>query len=159
MIKQVLIKYEVWTKNTLAMLLLVACLCSACKKENETSSFSPVINFLSISPDTVVEFQDSVIIKLRYEDQDGDIGFDNPDEPVIWVKDARLSQEDFFHIPPLTPNEENLSIQGELYIRLKPLFLFGNGNSEQVTFSIKLRDRSNNWSETIQTSPIVIIKE
>jgi len=137
---------------------LFAFLMSSCKKD-EPEKFPPFINFLSISPDTVVQFQDSVIIKIRYEDQDGDIGFDNPDEPVIWVKDSRLPEADLFHLPPLTPDEQNLSIQGDLYIRLKPPFLFGNGNIEQVTFSIKLRDRSDNWSETIQTTPIAIIRE
>jgi hypothetical protein len=149
--------------DSLFLIVLMLCLIitftvTSCKKD-EPEKFPPVINFLSISPDTVVQFQDSVIILIRYEDQDGDIGFDNPDEPVIWVKDSRLPEADLFHLPPLTPDKQNLSIQGELYIRLKPPFLFGNGNIEQVTFSIKLRDRSNNWSETIQTTPIAIIRE
>jgi hypothetical protein len=156
MIKTRSLKY--YFSKALVICCLFAFLMTSCKKD-EPEKFPPVINFLSISPDTVVQFQDSVIILIRYEDQDGDIGFDNPDEPVIWVKDSRLPEADLFHLPPLTPDKQNLSIQGELYIRLKPPFLFGNGNIEQVTFSIKLRDRSDNWSETIQTTPIAIIRE
>jgi hypothetical protein len=138
---------------------MFALLLSGCKKDESNSASAPVINFISISPDTVIQFQDSVIIKIRYEDQDGDIGFDDPDEPVVWVKDDRLQQADLFHLPPLTPEMQNLSIQGEFYIRLKPPFLFGNGSSEQTSFSIKMRDRANNWSQNIQTTPIVIIRE
>lgn len=142
-----------------SLFIMLITMISSCKKEETAAGTAPVINFISITPDTVVQFRDSVIIRIRYEDQDGDIGFEDPDEPAIWVQDARLQQADLFHVQPLTPDLQNLSIQGELFIRMKPTFLFGNGNQEQTTFSIKLRDRANNWSQTIQTTPILIIRE
>lgn len=139
--------------------VMLSALLFSCKKDDQQGGTAPVINFISITPDTAVQFRDSVIIRIRYEDTDGDIGFEDPDEPAIWVQDARLQQADLFHVQPLTPDLQNLSIQGELFIRMKPPFLFGNGNQEQTSFSIKLRDRANNWSQTIQTTPILIIRE
>jgi len=63
------------------LLAVLALSFDACKKEeNLPPAAAPVIAVLSISPDTLVQFQDSVIIELQYEDQNGDLGSDNPDQ-------------------------------------------------------------------------------
>jgi len=74
------------------------------------------------------------------------------------VKDARLSDYDWYHVPPLTPDLQELQIEGTLSVELNPLFLLGNGDEESTEFSIQLKDRADNWSNQIVT-PTVIIRD
>ncbi len=137
---------------TLLFLLLI--LLSACKKDEEPKI--PVIKLIDITPLSLVQFDESVYITIRYSDIDGDLGYEDPDEYAIQVKDNRLVNPDWYHISPLAPIESNVAIEGELTIKINSLFLLGNGSQELTSFTIKMVDRAGNWSEEITTPQVTI---
>ena len=135
-------------------LFLFACIIIlGCKKDNVNTA--PYIEFLSITPDSVTQFTDQVTINLRFEDTQGNLGHSNPDSLTMYVKDSRLSQADYFHLPPFTP-DTSLNINGQLQINVGSPYLFGNGGVEYVKYNIKVRDYSGLWSNEIITSEISI---
>jgi hypothetical protein len=135
-------------------------LASACKKEETLpAQAAPVIGILSITPDTLVQYQDSVVIKIQYEDPNGDLGSIDPDKHDLEIKDSRLQFADTYHVKPLSPEGYSLFIRGTLSVTLPSMFLLGNGNLEQVTFSIRMRDRAGQWSSEVDSDPIFIKRE
>jgi len=148
-------KLNVFIAASLAVSLLHACK----KGEEEIASQAPIISVLSVSADTIVQYRDSVIIKLQYQDKNGDIGSLDPDVNDLEVKDSRLNAPDFYHVKPLSPDGTVLFIKGKLRIKLNQLFLLGTGNSEIVQFTLKLTDRAGNSSKELKTDPVVIIRE
>jgi len=125
----------------------------SCKKKEENTP--PFIQFLSISPINVTQFVDPVTIKIHYEDTEGDLGHPNPDSLTMYIHDSRLSDADSFHISPLTPGM-NLSIKGDIDIDIGSPFLLGNGGSEYIKYTIKVRDNYGLWSNEIVTDEIEI---
>lgn len=137
--------------------LILIIVLHSCKKDTEEGDRVPTIEFVSISESTVVSFENEVSLSLSYADNNGDIGYTDPDEPSLRVKDARLSESDWYHVPPLTPNSQELSISGTFSVQLNTLFLLGNAQQEITNFSIQLQDREGNWSNTIVTPDILIV--
>lgn len=127
----------------------------ACKKDKKLPP-EPVIELVSVTPEIVEQFKDSVEVLIKYKDNNGDIGDVSPDVYSLQVKDSRLANPDWYHIPPLAPTDVELKIEGQLKVKLNTLFLLGNGNQEFSTLTIKLKDRAGNWSNEINTSPIAI---
>lgn len=138
------------------ILPFIVLLATSCKKEEELNPV-PQIEFVSISETTVEQFENNIAITISYADENGDIGYQDPDTYSLRVKDARLSEFDWYHIPPLTPNEEELNISGDFQLELNTLFLLGNASEESTSFSIQLKDREGNWSNTIQSPQILIV--
>lgn len=119
----------------------------------------PKIKFVSISADSLKSFSDSLVIKISYEDGDGDLGDFSADSLSIWVKDSRLIASDRYHLKPLAPTSAGkIFIKGELNIKLQNLFTIGMGMSEQTYFEVKIKDRNQNWSNTVITPTILIMK-
>ena len=134
---------------------------TSCKKDDgSTTSLSsdPVIGFVDLSPLEVQNFNNSVTLTISYKDNNGDIGFEDPDVYALWVKDSRLDSADWYHIPPLAPLGKNIIIDGKLEIVLNSMFILGNGDEEDVSLSVKIRDRANHWSNIIYT-PAVKVKK
>jgi len=127
----------------------------SCKKKEEIPT-NPVISFKSISASEVEQFNNHVVIQFEYEDWQGDLGEPDPDAYSLSVKDSRLSAPDWFHIPPMTPDLQELHIKGIYSVELPPLFLLGNGSQETTVLSLQLTDRAGNISNLI-TTPIVLI--
>jgi len=143
-------------KHWMIPFLLTCLLWSSCKEE-EVILQVPQLSLLDISPTVVTAHGDSIVIHLGYADEQGDIGFPDPDEPSLSVRDQRLSEPDWVHIPPVTPDLMELSIAGELEVVLPPLFLLGNGDEESTTFTLQLRDRAGHLSEPLVTPEIIIL--
>ena len=80
---------------------------ASCSKDEEEEEAGmgpePQIAFVSLSPDTVINFKNSVTLIISYKDNNGDLGFENPDVYALAVKDSRLDLEDWYHEPPLAP--------------------------------------------------------
>lgn len=137
-------------------LLIIA----GCGKEDDiTYSNTPVIGLVSISQDTIRQYEDVLSIRISYKDGDGDIGFENPEEYALYVRDIRLEAFDGFYVGPLAPPDAQVPIQGELNIEFPSLFLFGNGAVEQTRFEIKMIDRAGNESNLIETDFVAITRE
>jgi len=133
---------------------------AGCGKEDDiTYSNTPVIGLVSISQDTIRQYEDVLSIRISYKDGDGDIGFEDPEEYALYVRDIRLEAFDGFYVGPLAPPDAQVPIQGELNIEFPSLFLFGNGTVEQTRFEIKMIDRAGNESNLIETDFVAITRE
>ena len=143
------------------LLLLTGLLVIAgCGKEDDiTYSNTPVIGLVSISQDTIRQYEDVLSIRISYKDGDGDIGFEDPEEYALYVRDIRLEAFDGFYVGPLAPPDAQVPIQGELNIEFPSLFLLGNGAVEQTRFEIKMIDRAGNESNLIETDFVAITRE
>lgn len=138
--------------------LLIACsavLLAGCKKEDEVDPI-PVLEYQSISETDVVQFENLLVVTLGYTDHDGDLGQGDPDNLSLRIKDDRLENPDWYHIPPLTPCAGEFDISGTFQVELSPLFLLGSGTQESTQFTIQIRDQAGNWSNPVQTPEVVI---
>ena len=130
---------------------------SSCSKEEDQVIFN--INLLNTFPTEIIEFQENIYVRIFYQHPQGFIGFSDPDYLSLEVKDSRLSQADYYHIIPVTPPENSLSITGELLVEIDSPFLFGNGIMELVNFTIRIQDQNLNWSNSIITPNITVNKQ
>jgi hypothetical protein len=126
-----------------------------CKKKEEEPKI-PIIELIEITPLSMVQYEESIYITIGYSDLDGDIGYENPDQYALQIKDNRLADPDWYHVPPLSPIGSNVAIEGNLTIKISTLFLLGNGSQEQTSFGIKIKDRVGNWSDEITTPQVTI---
>jgi len=125
----------------------------------EPQAGGPFITFVSIEPTIVREFKDSIIITIKYQDSDGDLGHQNPDLELLSVHDLRLEKADGYRVTLLAPPEKKLSIEGELKIYLKNTFLLGTGDEESTSYELIMTDRAGNKSSPIVTDEIKIIRQ
>ncbi len=142
--------------QTLLMFLFIILLFISCKKKEDVDPLAPIIALSSVSASTIEQFNNSVQIIFSYEDYQGDLGEQDPDDYSLRVLDARLGDYDWFHIPPMTPEENILHIKGSYVLTLDPLFILGSGTQESTSFQVQLQDRAGNWSNIIET-PVVLI--
>ena len=135
--------------------IVIALLLAGCKKE-EVMPSAPEIAFVSMSAQSVQEFEERVTVRFSYKDGDGDLGQEDPDNYTLWVKDARLGGTDGYHIPPLAPEDAEVPIQGELEVELNALFLLGNSGEEETHYTMYVVDRAGNRSNELTTGMITI---
>lgn len=134
----------------------------ACEKESDNEepkgpiSEVPYIELRAISPNEVDQFE-SVTFTIFYRDGDGDLGFQSADSLSLWITDKRFPLTQGFHVPPLSPVDSAISIQGTFSVNLKNLILQDEqASSESVQFSIELKDRAGNRSNTVQSEAITV---
>lgn len=129
----------------------------SCSKDDDNVVFE--ISLIDTYPIEIVEFQENIYVKLYYQHPEGYLGFSDPDYLSLEVKDSRLSQADYYHVIPLTPPNNSLSVTGELLVEIDSPFVFGNGLMELVNFTIKIQDQNLVWSNEITTPNISVNKE
>ncbi|MBE50962.1 MAG: hypothetical protein CMP51_04650 [Flavobacteriales bacterium] len=127
----------------------------SCSKEEE-SIFNIVL--IETNPTEMQEFQENITVNISYEHSEGFMGFYDPDYLSLEVKDSRLTNPDFYHLIPLNPPNNQLSIQGIISLEIDSPFLLGNGNQETLYYSIRIQDREGNWSNNINTPLIYVNK-
>tara|TARA_B110000305_G_C19372744_1_gene605364 strand:+ start:11 stop:442 length:432 start_codon:yes stop_codon:yes gene_type:complete len=140
-------------KNIIYLCVIV--LLFSCEKEQEISD-TPIIEFKSISPATVQEYLDNIIITISYSDEDGDLGENNPDIHNLFVEDNRNGIVYQFRIPHLAPDNNSIAIEGDFNITINGSGITDESTSQQVNYSIYVKDRAGNNSNTISTSNITI---
>lgn len=146
--------------NSLLLSLAGLIIFSSCSKDDGPPfSVVPEIELVGISPDTVTEFRDVLIITIEYRDGDGDLGQEDPDVNSLFVRDARLENYDGFYIGPIAPIGTEVAITGQLDIEFPSLFLFGDGAAENTFFYVYLVDRAGNESNEIVTPTVTIVRE
>ena len=144
--------------NMLIIAIFILLFMNSCKEKLVTTGDpKPNIQFLSISKTKLKQFTDSLVVSLKYKDGDGDLGDISADTLSIYVRDSRLSKPDYYHLLPLSPIDNKLSIEGVLNIKIKNIFLLTASPIETTKFEIKLKDRAKNWSNTVFTPNIEII--
>jgi hypothetical protein len=127
----------------------------SCEKEQVISD-TPIIEFKSISPATVQEYSDDIIITISYSDGDGDLGENNPDIHNLFVEDNRNGIVYQFRIPHLAPDNNSIAIEGDFNITINGSGITDESSSQQVNYAIYVTDRAGNKSNTIITSSITI---
>ena len=141
------------------IILIIPLLFFGCKKEELREDMDvPYISIKRITPKIVQEFTESVLLEIAYEDGNGDLGFHDPDVLSLSVQDSRLDTPDFYHIPPLAPDGEEIYIKGTFNIYLNTTFLIGVGSSEKLRYTVKIRDRAENWSNTVTSEEITVVE-
>ena len=138
-------------------LLLVVSLFTTCKKADMEDEF--FISLIEMNPSEIIEFEENINVKISYSHAKGFIGFSDPDYLSLEVKDSRLSNADYYHLIPLNPPQNEVSITGEIDIEVDAPFIFGNGNTETLTFTIRIQDKDKNWSNKITTGLITVNKQ
>jgi|TARA_B100001964_G_scaffold36740_1_gene39594 hypothetical protein len=145
--------------NMKKIILIIPLLFFGCKKEELREDMDvPYISIKRITPKIVQEFTESVLLEIAYEDGNGDLGFQNPDVLSLSVQDSRLNTPDFYHIPPLAPDGEEIYIKGTFNVYLNTTFLIGVGSSEKLTYSVRIKDRAENWSNTVTSEEITVVE-
>lgn len=127
-----------------------------CTKESDPLDTTPSIELIAVSPMQVVEFQDSIVFTIGYQDGDGDLGENDPDVKNVFVKDLRNEVEYKYRLKQLAPENANIAIQGEFNIVLPHTAIIGTNNTETVKYQIYVTDRTGNASNTVTTGDITI---
>lgn len=147
--------------KNLCLLLIAYCLLSlsfsSCKKKEKPTN-TPVIAFVSISPSSVVEYANSITIAFSYDDLDGDLGQNDPNVTNLFVTDSRNNVTYEYRISQLAPTGSTIHIKGNLNTVIKNTAITDGSSSQSVTYSVYLKDRAGNTSNTITTSAITVTK-
>ena len=143
-------------KEITYILLVFSLVFSNCKKVEVEDDF--LISLIEISPSNIIEFEENINIRISYSHAQGFLGFSDPDYLSLEVKDSRLSNPDYYHLIPLSPPQSDASISGEILIEVDSPFIFGNGNAETLTFTIRIQDKDRNWSNKVTTDLITVNK-
>ncbi len=145
--------------NMKKIVLIISLLFFGCKKEELREDMDvPYISIKRITPKIVQEFTESVLLEISYEDGNGDLGFHDPDVLSLSVQDSRLETPDYYHIPPLAPDGEEIYIKGTFNIYLNTTFLIGVGSSEKLRYTVRIKDRAENWSNTVTSEEITVVE-
>ena len=137
--------------------LLTLIAINGCKKTDD-KVLPPKLTFKALSSTSLLEFKDSLTVTFTYEDQDGDIGFYDADSSSVYIQDKRLTHPDLYYLKPLNPPNLKPKIKGDIQLGLRNMFLLGSGSSETTSFTIWIKDRKGNISNTIVTPEITIHK-
>lgn len=149
----------------ISILFSLLTLLSACSKTDVEAdkpkgkiSDVPYIELRDFSPKSISQF-DSVVFSIFYQDGDGDLGQAAADSFSLWITDQRFPLTQGFHIPPLSPVDSAITIQGVFQVTLRNIILENQSASEEtVKFSIEMRDRAGNSSNVLETGELLVKK-
>lgn len=147
--------------HTLAVAALFACSAlQSCTKKEDVISDSPSIEFVSMTPNPAIKYNDEIEITIDYADGDGDLGENTPDMKNAFITDSRNNVVYQFRIPQQAPSDAKIIIKGRLTFRLAPQgFIDDNNTTETTTYSIRIVDRAGNESNAVETGSLTINKE
>jgi len=132
----------------------------------------PVIEFQSLSKTTIMQSSlgiDSVVITFSYTDGDGDLGFTDTSASIFIVDGRDTFQKPSYRIPSVGTQGAGNGISGEISIVVPTTCCiyprssgippcdkssFAPQQFDTVFYFIRIKDRSGNLSNTIQTAPI-----
>jgi hypothetical protein len=141
----------------LGCVALAALLTKSCIKPPDYSEI-PEITYTSISKSTVNEGNDTVRIVFSFTDGDGDIGPINELDSTsnILITDSRDNSTKPFQTQFLTPGGNVKAISGEIAVSLYAFACSAGVTEDQVTYTVRLKDRAGHVSNAISTEPITI---
>jgi len=141
----------------LGVLAIILLSLFGCVRDVESALFAkePAISLVELSSTELIAFSDTLFIRFRYEDGDGDLGGQDG-LSSLYVLDQRLSEPDVFALEMLTPNGEALGITGEINVSLGPYFKLGNAPEEVFAVELWIIDRAGNESNHILTDDLTV---
>ena len=121
----------------------------------------PEVTFVSITPTLATQFTaDQIELKIRYQDGDGDLGYDGDPVNNLFIVDTRAAfvsnpgRITAFAFASLTPKTKKPSIQGEMKVLLTtPPY---EATQEPLVYDVYISDRAGHVSNVIHTTPITI---
>lgn len=133
-----------------ALFTLIAC------EDPIIRSNVPKIELLEVGPETVIQYEDSIYMRISFHDGNGDLGENLTSDKNLFVIDNRLGLAHEFRISAIVPGGAEVPIQGELEWTIPSVYLTDSNTTETVTYDIYLFDRAGNQSNTLTTSAITI---
>ncbi|MEM6264168.1 MAG: hypothetical protein AAGI38_16755 [Bacteroidota bacterium] len=150
----------------LATLILALASCN----NDPVFPLEPEIQYLDIQPREVRHLQDPFTISISFTDGDGDIGGDNVDGSPLIIRDDRVLDPAYAHLPDslffydnysfddLSSDAQNPSIKGNIFVEIPQAVNVEGRRREEFTFSVILVDRAGNKSNEITTDPLVVFR-
>ena len=130
------------------------------KKDGKNFSSKPVISILDITDQKILGFSDSLTIRIRYFDGDGDLGENKGDLKNLFVKDSRGELVYAYRIRQLAPDNFNKAITGELKIVLDEVPISTDSlENEKVHYRIWLFDRAGNKSNELISPEVTVLRK
>ncbi|MFM2225807.1 MAG: hypothetical protein RJA07_2009 [Bacteroidota bacterium] len=152
-------------KIILLLLLPLAFVLQKCQKAPDFP-IAPAIVFDSYNLTTINPGKDSLKIKFKFTDGDGDIGFNSGENPSgdssVFITDVRVGKSDYTYIynPPHIPEKGSFKqISGSMIINMfytchcRPDHVI----ADTISYKIRIVDRAGHSSNTI-TTPYVYLK-
>jgi hypothetical protein len=133
----------------------------SCGKEDEDPFVNkvPQLEFVYVSPEQATEFEDSLVFIVRYRDNNGDLGENNPDVKNLFLTDRRINLTYEYRIRQLAPQGQSVPITGNLEIVLPTVARTDTLLAQElVDFSIYVVDRAGNKSNVVVSTPVRILK-
>lgn len=166
---------KIVTRFFFVVLLFAAIL--ACSRPPEFPK-EPVIEYIGLSNNRIVQSRaatiplDTIEIMFSFTDGDGDLG--SADSINVILTDSRDGFEHVFKVSEIPKLGSGSGIQGKIAIRLTNSVdtryfccTFPNTNltcipsatypTDTMTYAIRIRDRTGNWSNTVRTELITIL--
>jgi hypothetical protein len=149
-----------FTPYGLVVLVIVMLVNSGCQKDDDPfANKVPSIELLSLTPQMVVEFEDSLVFRIKYRDNNGDLGDNNPNVKNLFITDNRIGIVYDYRIQQLAPTGSAIAIEGTLQVTLNSVARTDTSlTQETATFSVYVKDRAGNKSNVV-TSGAITIKE
>lgn len=142
----------------LILFIISVALLFSCKKDKQEISAIPEISLVSVSPLKIKEYSDNISFTIAYKDGDGDIGENVDGVKNLFITDSRNSITYQFRVKQLAPDGSSVAIKGNLIVELSNAAILDNSTEQTVEYSIYLKDRAGNSSNTVRTSGLSIIK-
>ncbi len=149
--------HSLFNKNNLVVYALFLMICS-CKKEETTIVTTPELEFLSVTPSDLKEYQQPLVFIIHYKDGDGDLGENNASVKNLFLIDNRIGLKYEYRLQQLAPDNSPISISGNFKVELNTVAITDGSSIQNGTFSIYVIDRAGNKSNVVTSSTIVIRK-
>ncbi len=130
----------------------------SCKKKKEEISVVPEIRLVEVSPLQIKEYKDKVVFNVYYKDGDGDIGENNDAVKNLFITDSRNAITYQLRVKQLAPEGSDVAIEGNLMVELNSAAILDGSNAQAVTYSLFLKDRAGNSSNTVSSTGVSIVK-
>lgn len=130
----------------------------SCGNDDLILSNVPVLEFNTLTPTTIQEFDGPITFNVKYEDGDGDLGENNPNVKNLFLKDNRNSIVYEYRLNQLAPDDAIIPIKGTFDIVLNNTAITNTSSEQSATFDIYVVDRSGNRSNTITSTPLTVYK-
>ncbi|MBL7924716.1 MAG: hypothetical protein JNL88_11005 [Bacteroidia bacterium] len=141
------------------MVLTVLMAASSCRQKDDDpfASKVPQIELRAVQPQVAVEFSDSIVFRVYYRDNDGDLGENDPDVKNLFLTDNRIGVRYEYRIQQLAPSGSAVPIEGNLNVVLNTVARTDTSLAQETaTFSIYVIDRAGNKSNTVTSGPVTI---
>jgi hypothetical protein len=139
------------------LFILISALWTSCIKPPDYSDV-PSITFLRFNKTSVQAFTDSAQLVFSFTDGDGDIGPVSSNDTTLnlFLTDSRDNSVKKYQLPNITPSGSVKAISGEVTVTIGPFACKAGVDTDQLTYTIRIKDRAGHLSNAAVTTPLSI---